>query len=400
MKHKILFYMLLLVMAYTARLAHASQSPEFSQAKSLITNGGFIVTKGGHILSQFAPKTAFIPASTWKIATASLALHTLGNHYHFKTIFYQNSSGQLFIQGFGDPFLTSEQVAKLLVNLKMQLRMPVSGIVIDDTAFDLDSRTDGSSLTLNPYDAGLGALAVNFNTINLQVNNDGITSAEEQTPYLPIMSELGRNLKLGKHRIALRSKKNIPIYAGQLFAALGSLQPGASALPIRRGKVPSGLKAIYSSRNDKDLTEVLKALFLYSNNFIANQIFLTCGAQRYGWPATWDKARKAMREFLERTVKLPNGTYKVMEGSGLSRHNMITPTAMLKLLYYFKPQAYLLPVHHHQKMKSGTLTGVYAYAGYLGDIKNPDPFVLILNQANNVREKVVGLLRAGYNSAR
>jgi len=348
------------------------------------------------ILGQYRPASAFIPASTWKIATAALAIHTLGLDYHFPTFFYQGRQGRLFIRGRGDPFLTSEEIARLVKRLKKKLTMPVSAIIIDNSSFRLTGRPDGSTMTLNPYDADLSALAVNFNTINLQVT-DKVRSAERQTPNLPIMAGLGQKLSIGRHRIALHKIKNINDYSGQLLAALGGLTGGAAVCPIRRGKVPGGLTAIYIHRNSRNLKAVLKALFLYSNNFIANQIFLACGARRFGWPATWEKARRAMREFMALTVKLPKGACEVMEGSGLSRHNRITPAAMLQLLTYFEPQADLLPLHYGQRLKSGTLTGVYAYAGYLGAGKSPDPFVLILNQANNVRDRVVRLLIGAYN---
>ncbi len=381
----------------TAPPAPAGQSAGFSQARNLITNGGFIVTRDHKILNQLNPQRLFIPASTWKIATASMALHMLGENFRFQTFFYQDNRGRLFIQGKGDPFLTSEEISRLIPNLKKYLKMPVSAITIDDNNFQLNSRTDGSSLTANPYDADLSALAVNFNTVNLQISPKGITSAEAQTPTLPIMTELAKGLKPGRQRISLHNIKDTTNYAGQLFAALG-LNKDSESMPIKRGKTPKTLKAIYIHHNSKNLSDLIKSLLLYSNNFIANQIFLTCGANQFGWPATWDKARNAMDIFLRETVGLPGNSYKIMEGSGLSRQNMITPEAMLKLLYYFKPHADLLPIHHQQRMKSGTLTGVYAYAGYLSKSNSAEPFIMILNQPNNIREKIMGFLISGWSA--
>lgn len=399
---------LLAAMLLFSQTTQGQPPPPFEKAAGIINNGGFIVTKAGRVIAQLRQDDSFVPASTWKLATAALALHLLGNDYRFKTLFYQDRHGQLFIKGMGDPFLISEEIEEIIPALEKRLKGPISRIIIDDTAFQLNTRTEGSGFSLNPYDSDLSALAVNFNTINLRVNGKDIHSAEKQTPDLPIMAKLGRNLSPGTHRIALTDPKNIICYAGQLFKALEPLGPhntssqaALSALNIRRGKVPQGLQPIYIHHSSKSLQEVIKALFLYSNNFIANQIFLTCGAERFGWPATWDKARRTLREFLKRTVKLSPVTYRVMEGSGLSRKNTITPAAMLKLLYYFQPYAKLLPLHHNQRIKSGTLTGVYSYAGYFGNKRQRDldPFVLILNQPVNKRDLILHLLVAGYQDS-
>jgi len=107
-----------LVTILTVTPAFAGQSTEFSKARNLITNGGFIVTRKHKILNQLKPQRLFIPASTWKIATASLAFHILGENFRFQTYFYQDDRGRLFIQGKGDPFLTSEEISRIIPNLK------------------------------------------------------------------------------------------------------------------------------------------------------------------------------------------------------------------------------------------------------------------------------------------
>ena len=88
------------------------------------------------------------------------------------------------------------------------------------------------------------------------------------------------------------------------------------------------------------------------------------------------------------------------EGSGLSRRNRITVQAMLVILDRFKPYASLLPrtSKNHQDIlvKSGTLTGVYSYAGYFVHESSLDDFVLILNQENNTRDRLLALLAKLY----
>ncbi|MDA8165249.1 MAG: D-alanyl-D-alanine carboxypeptidase, partial [Desulfobacteraceae bacterium] len=91
-------------------------------------------------------------------------------------------------------------------------------------------------------------------------------------------------------------------------------------------------------------------------------------------------------------IGLADEQVRVEEGSGLSRRNRITPRAMLRLLTAFKPYAGLLPTKHGMLLKSGTLTGVYAYAGYLQGKDGLDEIVLILNQEQNNRDRLAELL--------
>ena len=82
-----------------------------------------------------------------------------------------------------------------------------------------------------------------------------------------------------------------------------------------------------------------------------------------------------------------------LEGAGLSRDNRVTVRAMLQLLTKFRPHADLLKKEHGTLLKTGTLTGVYNYAGYLPDGK---AFVILLNQQANSRAAVLERLKRQY----
>ncbi|MFN2369247.1 MAG: D-alanyl-D-alanine carboxypeptidase, partial [Desulfurivibrionaceae bacterium] len=90
--------------------------------------------------------------------------------------------------------------------------------------------------------------------------------------------------------------------------------------------------------------------------FIANQIFLQIGAKRFGYPATWEKGRRAVQDFIEKDPELAEAAIKIEEGSGLSRKNRLTVRAMLRILELFKPHAPLLSEKDGVLLKSGTLT--------------------------------------------
>jgi D-alanyl-D-alanine carboxypeptidase/D-alanyl-D-alanine-endopeptidase (penicillin-binding protein 4) len=136
---------------------------------------------------------------------------------------------------------------------------------------------------------------------------------------------------------------------------------------------------------------MIRQCLKYSNNFIANQLFLACGANRFGAPATWDKGRAALRSYIKEELKLSETELVMIEGSGLSRQNRITPRAMITALQKFAPHKELLPVKNGIPLKTGTLTGVYCYAGYLPQQQDA-PFVILLNQTQNNRDELLQVL--------
>jgi D-alanyl-D-alanine carboxypeptidase/D-alanyl-D-alanine-endopeptidase (penicillin-binding protein 4) len=84
---------------------------------------------------------------------------------------------------------------------------------------------------------------------------------------------------------------------------------------------------------------------------------------------------------------------RILEGSGLSSQNKMTPEAMITILDKFKPYASMLPKTDGQFIKTGTLTGVYSYAGYFVEAEKKHSFVLILNQTKNTRSKILKSLK-------
>ncbi|MFZ5774826.1 MAG: D-alanyl-D-alanine carboxypeptidase/D-alanyl-D-alanine-endopeptidase [Thermodesulfobacteriota bacterium] len=363
---------------------------------SLVENGGILVTRGGAILYEHNADTLLVPASTWKIATALEALTLLGPDYRFETRCSLGPDRTLYIQGSGDPMLISEEVSRLAEGLFASGVRDVGDLVLDDSAFSLDAPTDGSDGSLNPYDAANSALAVNFNTLPLVKDKNGaVRSAEPQTPTLDITERLAASLPPGAHRINIsRHPEQVWRYAGELTQAKLREAGISVSGSMRPGSVPSGLAVTFLHRSSVPLSGMIKALLASSSNFMTNQLFLACGARRFGAPATWDKGRRSLDEFLTNTVHLAPGTFTVEEGSGLSRKNRITAKAMLTLLRSFAPHAGLLADHHGVPRKSGTLTGVYAYAGYFPGPTGLDPFVLLLNQPANTRDQVLARLQA------
>jgi D-alanyl-D-alanine carboxypeptidase/D-alanyl-D-alanine-endopeptidase (penicillin-binding protein 4) len=374
------------------------------QNSGLITNGSFLVRSTQKTIGYREDDT-FLPASTLKLLTSLAAFDLLTPEFKFETHFYVDDKKNLYIKGYGDPFLTSEEILQICSSLKKKGVNTVHTVFLDDSSFSLHNYTPGASNTTNPYDAPNGALAVNFNTLAIQKRSDGtILSSEPQTPTLPIMQLLAEELSVGVHRINVKKATKVDQlsmslqYVGELFCA----KMKQAGITVKGGfqsrRVPLSLHALYVHQNSKTLQEVMRECLHYSNNFIANQVFLYSGLKTSGEPATWNKSRKFMSDYLTTVLGLTPQHISVQDGSGLSRHNKISANALVTILEQFRPYSSLLNNHDGALFKSGTLEGVYCYGGYFTADQEIVPFAILLNQKKNTRDEILRRLYTLYNS--
>ena len=385
------------VLGFLSGQSASAGCPSFSD---LIGNGAYgVADDHGKMLGSCNPDTPFIPASIIKIPTALVALRVLGGDYRFKTEFYLDSGQNLYIRGFGDPLLISEEVLDILTILRRRGLERIHDIFIDDSSFALEHQPSGRESSSNPYDAPIGATAVNFNSVAFRVDTKHrVRSAEPQTPTLPIMKKLGQHKRPGRYLInvctgSCEPEKQMAEFTAQLFRAQSKKAGISSDGGYGRKPVPAGARLLYTHKNSKNLDQVLASMLKFSSNFIANLVYLTIGAEQYGYPATWAKANRAVHNGLVSELGPRTADLIVQEeGSGLSRNNRVTVRAMLKVLQRFKPHASLLRIRRKVPVKSGTMKGIYNYAGYLQDGK---PFVILLNQPANTRTTVLDRLKRG-----
>ncbi len=99
---------------------------------------------------------------------------------------------------------------------------------------------------------------------------------------------------------------------------------------VRRGEVPEGARLLAVSRSE-NLGAVVRALEKLSNNFVAEQLLKTLGAERGGAPGTWEKGVAAVGEYLS-AVGLPPGSYVLRNGSGLNDTNRFSTRQVVAVL--------------------------------------------------------------------
>lgn len=330
--------------------------------------------------------TALAPASTLKLLTAYLALKRWGPEHRFETRFYR-SGHCLWVKGLGDPYLTSEEIEAISTAIKSSTdRNQFHCIGVDSSLFP-DLTLDGRGQSDNPYDAGNSAFGVNFNSMLLKRETGRLVSAEPQTPLTPIVSLIvsDSGLQVGSKpkRVSLPGGQR---QSAQYAAEVLSLLLFDTVLPISHGDLPKKRQLIYTHRNSKPLSEVVQLMLKYSNNYIANQLFLlmaplTCSSQ---------VSSTLAKQYYQRQVSKLFGWQNVVfeDGAGLSRANRVSVLQLVELLESMRDWRYLLSSYHHGRIfaKTGTMSNISSVAGYyLADDKQWRVFAFVANDFRDHR---------------
>jgi D-alanyl-D-alanine carboxypeptidase/D-alanyl-D-alanine-endopeptidase (penicillin-binding protein 4) len=318
---------------------------------------------------------AFNPASVMKLVTTLAALDSLGPAHAFKTLVWLDGelregvlTGNLVLQGGGDPGMTAERFWLLLRELRQRGIREIRGdVLLDNRFYAIEAQDPGAfdQAPLRPYNAPPAALLVNFNTLNLRVcaREDQVLARLDPPPddlrlenrLLPsdeLCGALGDQLSPRVEADALLLEGRFSPQCGERalplnlrppaantaawFRALWREMGGAHAGQVREGAPGpgAGLLMVFDS---VPLSLLARDVNKHSNNVMAKMLFLNLGAARFGAPATWDKGQRAVRAWLqEKGLELPE---LVLEnGAGLSRLERISADAMARLLIWAATQ--------------------------------------------------------------
>ena len=361
-----------------------------------LPKASLLVEEGGRAVISRNADRAMIPASTMKILTALAAIQRWGLDHRFHTDFFLGGDGRLWVKGNGDPYLVSEELARVATALKTRGVRRVAGIGLDDSYFDPGVEISGRSSSNNPYDAPVTALAANFNTVNVVSRSGTVRSAEPQTPLTPLARQFGQRLGAGTHRVNLRQRGKAVRYFGELLSA--KLEEAGIRVQgsVENGSVPAGSDRVYRHENSRDLRAVVAAMLEYSNNFIANGLFLKLADRGDDRPLSMPAAQRAVAGWVKRTFGWRD--YRIEDGAGLSRGNRLSARQLVEAVNAFAPYLELLPEQNALvRAKTGTLRGVSCYAGFVKRRGRWEPFSLLINEpvAYNFRRQVAdGLAKA------
>lgn len=326
----------------------------------------------GQVLFAREPDRPMIPASNMKILTAMAALSTLGPVHRFETRIFASARpgaggrvSTLYVQGDGDPALNSEDWWQLVAGLKREGLERVAGdIVVDPSAFDGQRwHPSWGRTSARAYHAPVSGLTANYASFavhvrpgqaagepvevvvdppveHLRVSNRARTGASRSRNSLVVDRAAGGAgervtidgvLPAGSEpRVFYRSVLDPVAYAGSVLRWQLEAQGIAVDGSVRRGAVPEDAFLLLSF-SGRPLAEIVKLFVKHSNNSVGEALVKTLGRRASGRPGSWDDGLPALRSHLE-ALGVPLDDMRIVDGSGLSKHNRLSPRALVKAL--------------------------------------------------------------------
>ena len=314
-----------------------------------------------------------------KLVTTYAGLELLGPAYTWPTPVFVDGSinngvltGNLIIQGRGDPKLVLERLWLLLRRVQgLGIKSITGDILLDRSAFTITPQNpaDFDGEPLRPYNAAPDALLVNFKSVVMTfVPNPGagVAAISFEPPLANVMMQgsvplaASKNAaalgECGDYRAALQAdfrdpfrvsfKGSYPVgcgekvwpvayadpasYAERAVAGLWAEMGGKLGGRVREGQAPVGIRAAFEMTSPS-LAEVIRDINKYSNNVMAQQLFLTLSLSQTPGPASFEASRGVLQAWWRERFGAQD--LPVLDnGSGLSRQERITPQALARML--------------------------------------------------------------------
>ena len=320
---------------------------------------------------------AFLPASNQKLITSATALDVLGSTHRYETMLHYNGTtegavmrGDLILDGSGDPTFGSTQVrgedplevwSQRLADMGVER---IEGRLIgDDDAFDDRPYPEGWTVNYITDQKGryignsAGGLSYRDNVVPVRVqatspgaaptvaiqpegvvsvNNRATTSSRWRGSTLQINRTFSTNqlVLTGSVARSYSGTLAVPISDPTLFTLRSFVKH------LRDAGIETDLELVDVDdledrpnpgdplfvEYSRPLAEIAAVVNKESNNFYAEQLFRT-----YGWGGSARGAARRSKSFL-READINTRKLLIHDGSGLSRKDLVTPQAMVKLL--------------------------------------------------------------------
>ncbi len=311
------------------------------------------------------------PASLMKLLTTYAALDLLGPAWTWTTPVWLQGRvaggvlyGDLVIKGTGDPKLVLERLWLLLRRVQQQGVREIRGdIVLDRSAFAVPEQNpaDFDGEPLRPYNARPDALLLNFRSVLVTVTPDvqrGSARVAMDPPLAGVQVDAAlplASIPCDDWRASMKADFSDPArirfegafptacgertwaiaypeprsYNERLLSALWAEMGGTLRGQVRDGAAPPTAPSFEVA--SPPLAEVIRDINKFSNNVMAQQLFLTLGLQRLG-AGSPENARLALRQWLGDRFGAAAADTAVDNGSGLSRDGRVTARLLVQIL--------------------------------------------------------------------
>ncbi|MEH1843457.1 MAG: D-alanyl-D-alanine carboxypeptidase/D-alanyl-D-alanine-endopeptidase [Nostoc sp.] len=394
------------------------------------------LSTGTTLYSRDAQKY-FTPASNLKLLTTAAALQQLGANFRIRTSIYQNGNGVLRVVGRGDPSLNDTQLQTLAHQLKQKGITQIQKLIADDSYIqgDIVNPTWQWEDVESDYGAPVSSFILNQNIFSLKLVpqavgkslqvlwidageakqwrtiNQSVTVAQNQPSYVNVTRELSGTILRIQGQLTTNSEPSLidlPVVDPNYYF----LRRFRTALATE--KITLGQTLVVSGGVNQEeiafvesppLSELLMETLQNSNNLYAEAFLRTLAVKkpRMKNQTSADVGLEVVKTSLTQLGVNP-ANYILVDGSGLSRRNLVTPEAFVQTLRGIArtPAAYVyrasLPVAGKSgtlkgrfentsaegivQAKTGTLTGVVSLSGYINAPKyEPLVFSIIVNQS-------------------
>jgi D-alanyl-D-alanine carboxypeptidase/D-alanyl-D-alanine-endopeptidase (penicillin-binding protein 4) len=403
----------------------------------ILSDSIFTPTKAGikvisanskEVMYERDSKLLMRPASNMKLLTSTTALHVLGKEYRFKTSVYADTTpidgviyGNLYIKGFGNPDLTTNDLDTLVGQVRaLGVTHITGGVIADVTFFDDLYWGYGWNWDDEPsaYAAFITPLSINDNCVIVKVS-PGLTSGdsvqvavEPPTSYVSVLNKGRTVVDTVRHRLAVtrlyRERSNTisvegemsaggkpierqlsvwkpELYTATLFTEALQRNGISLAKAPSLGQVPPSDReiAVHFQRFDSTIVNMNKV----SDNLTAEMLLKTLDAVSNNVPGTSKGGTFVVNQFLS-SMGIDTMKYRITDGSGLSYHNLITAEMIVQLLEGMQHQTDVFPLFYESlpiagvdgtirnrmkktpaegnlRAKTGTISGVSSLSGYV-----------------------------------
>jgi D-alanyl-D-alanine carboxypeptidase/D-alanyl-D-alanine-endopeptidase (penicillin-binding protein 4) len=368
----------------------------------------------GKVVFAHEPEAFCAPASANKLITGAGAFALLGPDYRFKTRVLADRRpdasgaihGNLYLVGGGDPRLTPEKIWSIAHMLRLLGVRQVTGDLIGDDSFHDATRyyEEWGPQSYRSYKAPLGALSVNYNTVNFWVRpgpKEGAPAIVELDPR-----PAGLQIQGQIETVAGRVNKTVLTYDGQTANVSGELGVESAPGPARQavddplsfavgafrqmlktegiavggkstgGVAPRHAALIYEYESD-ELSLMVRELYRFSNNFMAEQILRTIGAVKRGAPGSRESGAAAIGDWLRQEGLWRDGVV-VVDGSGLARDNRQSAASMVGVLEWAARSPRIFPEYLNAQPIAGvdgTLRRRFKHGSLLGRVRAKTGFI-------------------------